>query len=109
MKHTPNSSHLIQSFEDSLTREIQRLPVVMDHAYGATLVDVDGNEYLDFLSGIGVMSLGYSNARVQKAMQEQITRLIHTSNYFYTEPLLRLSALLCEKSFARAVFFLQFR
>ena len=52
---------------------------------GAHLWDVDGNEYLDFLAGIAVCSLGHCNKRVVKAIQEQAEKLMHVSNYFYVE------------------------
>ena len=52
---------------------------------GAHLWDVDGNEYLDFLAGIAVCSLGHCNKQVVKAIQEQAEKLMHVSNYFYVE------------------------
>ena len=52
---------------------------------GARLWDVDGNEYLDFLAGIAVCSLGHCNKQVVKAIQEQAEKLMHVSNYFYVE------------------------
>ena len=52
---------------------------------GAHVWDVDGNEYLDFLAGIAVCSLGHCNKQVVKAIQEQAEKLMHVSNYFYVE------------------------
>ena len=52
---------------------------------GARLWDVDGNEYLDFLAGIAVCSLGHCNKQVVRAIQEQAEKLMHVSNYFYVE------------------------
>ena len=52
---------------------------------GAKLWDTDGNEYLDFLAGIAVCSLGHCNKQVVKAIQEQAEKLMHVSNYFYVE------------------------
>ena len=52
---------------------------------GAHLWDTCGNEYLDFLAGIAVCSLGHCNKQVVKAIQEQAEKLMHVSNYFYVE------------------------
>ena len=53
---------------------------------GPRLWDEDGNEYLDFLCGISVTSLGHCHPRVVAAVREQVGRLMHASNLFYTEP-----------------------
>ena len=58
---------------------------------GARLWDADGNEYLDFLCGISVTSLGHCHPRVVEAVREQAGRLMHASNLFYTEPAMRLA------------------
>lgn len=52
---------------------------------GARLYDVEGNEYLDFLAGIAVCSLGHCNKNVVSAIQDQAEKLMHVSNYFYVE------------------------
>lgn len=53
--------------------------------HGMTLVDASGREYLDFLAGIGVCSLGHGHPVVVQAVREQAERLMHVSNYFYIE------------------------
>ena len=63
-----------------------RFPVAVDHGKGATLWDVEGKEYIDFASGIGVNSVGYANEKWQAAIYEQAARLGHISNLFYSEP-----------------------
>jgi acetylornithine/N-succinyldiaminopimelate aminotransferase len=72
---------------------------------GAKLWDADGNEYLDFLAGISVCSLGHCNPAVVEAVREQAERLIHVSNLFYTEPVVRLAERLCESSLGGKAFF----
>ena len=52
---------------------------------GMTLVDSDGREYLDFLAGIGVCSLGHAHPALTAALTGQVERLLHVSNYFYVE------------------------
>jgi 4-aminobutyrate aminotransferase/(S)-3-amino-2-methylpropionate transaminase len=54
------------------------LPVYIDHAHGATLVDVDGNQFTDLGAGIGVVTIGHTNDGVVKAVQEQVAKLTHT-------------------------------
>lgn len=57
---------------------------VLDHGRGALVCDVDGNEYLDFLSGIAVNALGHAHPVVVEAVASQAARLLHVSNYFTT-------------------------
>ncbi|MBW3091682.1 acetylornithine transaminase [Bifidobacterium sp. 82T10] len=69
---------------------------VLDHGQGAHVWDVDGNEYLDFLAGIAVNSIGYAHPKWVKAVSEQAAKVAHTSNYFATEPQIKLAAKLVE-------------
>ena len=82
-----------------------RLPVEFVRGEGSRLWDCDGNEYLDFLCGISVTSLGHCNPRVVEAVREQVGRLMHTSNLFYTEPAMRLAQKLSRSSLGGKVFF----
>ncbi len=72
---------------------------------GSLLWDADGKEYLDFLTGISVCSLGHCHPGVVAAVQEQAGRLMHVSNLFYTEPMARLAERLSESSLGGRVFF----
>ena len=63
-----------------------RFPAAIDHGQGATLWDVNGKEYIDFTSGIGVTSLGHADQGWLKAVTEQAGKLAHISNLFYTAP-----------------------
>jgi predicted acetylornithine/succinylornithine family transaminase len=89
----------------SVIASYARMPVEFVRGEGARLWDVDGVEYLDFLCGIGVTSLGHCHPRVVAAVREQVGRLMHTSNLFYTEPGMRLAARLSESSLGGRVFF----
>ena len=60
-----------------------RHPVLFTRGRGVHLWDVDGKRYLDFLSGIGVNSLGHAHPAVLKAIERQSRRLIHVSNLFF--------------------------
>ena len=63
-----------------------RQPVAFVRGEGARLWDTEGKEYLDFLAGIAVMSVGHSHPKVVEAVREQVGKLTHVSNLFYTEP-----------------------
>ena len=82
-----------------------RYPVVVDHGQGAKVYDKNGDEYLDFLAGIGVNALGYGNDKLVEALKDQIEKAIHSSNLYYIEPQAYLEELLIEKSFADKLFF----
>ena len=82
-----------------------RMPVEFVRGEGPWLWDVEGNEYLDFLCGIGVTSLGHCHPRVVEAVREQVGRLMHVSNLFYTEPAMRLASRLSQSSLGGKVFF----
>ncbi len=81
-----------------------RYPAAMVKGEGCTLVDANDREYLDFLSGIAVCSLGHCHPAVTEAVRQQIDELVHVSNLFYTGPQTRLAELLIENSFGDKVF-----
>jgi acetylornithine/N-succinyldiaminopimelate aminotransferase len=82
-----------------------RMPVEFVRGEGSRLWDVDGNEYLDFLCGISVTNVGHCHPRVVAAVREQVGRLMHVSNLFYTEPGMRLAERLARSSLGGKVFF----
>ena len=82
-----------------------RFPVAIDHGEGAKLYDMEGREYIDFTSGIGVSCLGYGNDAWVDAIAQQAKKLGHASNLFYTEPCARLAETLCKRTGESCVFF----
>ncbi len=72
---------------------------------GSRVWDETGKKYLDFVSGLAVNSLGHCHPAVVKAVKEQVDKLIHTSNLYYTEPQVQLAAILAKNSFGHRVFF----
>jgi acetylornithine/N-succinyldiaminopimelate aminotransferase len=82
----------------------RRAPVEFVRGEGSSLWDGEGNEYLDFVSGISVSSVGHCNPAVVDAVREQADRLIHASNLFYTEPAVRLAERLCGSSLGGKAF-----
>jgi acetylornithine aminotransferase len=82
-----------------------RLPFALSHGLGCRVWDTEGKEYLDALAGIAVNTLGHAHPRLVPALQDQVARLIHCSNY-YAAPLQEaLAAKLCELSGLDAAFF----
>ena len=82
-----------------------RFPVAIDHGEGARLYDPEGNEYIDFTSGIGVTDLGYGYQPWVDAIAAQAKKLGHVSNLFYTEPAAKLAETLCKRTGESCVFF----
>jgi acetylornithine/N-succinyldiaminopimelate aminotransferase len=82
-----------------------RRPVEFVRGEGTVLWDAEGNEYLDFLTGISVAQLGHSHPALVRAVSEQAARLMHVGNVFYTEPGMRLAKRLSERSLGGKVFF----
>lgn len=83
----------------------ERQPVLLTHGKGCTLYGEDGRTYTDFLAGIAVCALGYDHPAVKNAIIGQTEKLIHCSNYFYTEEQAELARLLCENTCADRAFF----
>jgi predicted acetylornithine/succinylornithine family transaminase len=90
---------------DHLMRTYARHPVRFVRGEGARLWDDEGNEYLDFLAGISVSSVGHCHPRVVEAIQAQAKQLLHVGNLFYTEPMTRLADRLATGSLGGTVFF----
>ena len=83
----------------------KRLPVILDHGEGTKVWDTDGKEYLDFVGGIAVVSLGHAHPVITDALTRQAKKLVTTSNYYYTVPQLKLAKLLCQSSGMDKAFF----
>jgi predicted acetylornithine/succinylornithine family transaminase len=90
---------------DHLVPAYARMGVEFVRGQGARLWDDEGNEYLDFQTGLAVNSLGHCHPRVVQAIREQAERLIHVGNLFYSEPGLRLAQRLAESSLGGKVHF----
>ena len=89
----------------ALANTYARFPVEFTSGSGCVLVDSDGNEYLDFLSGVAVCNTGHCHPQVVRAVQEQAARLMHVSNLYWNAPMKRLAERLVERSFGSSVFF----
>ena len=82
-----------------------RQPLVLVRGEGCRLWDAEGREYLDFVAGLAVCNLGHAHPAVTRAASEQLSRLVHASNLYYTTPMVELAEELVRLSFADRVFF----
>ena len=82
-----------------------RLPIALSHGQGCWLWDTEGRKYLDGLGGIAVNTLGHAHPKLVPALQDQVARLIHTSNYYEIPLQEQLAAKLCEISGLSEAFF----
>lgn len=82
-----------------------RFPIEIVSGNGSKLYDTNGKEYIDLGSGIGVTAFGFNDEEWKRAVMEQIGRVQHTSNLYYTEPCALLAKALCEKTGMKKVFF----
>lgn len=94
----------IKRSEDAFIGTYNRFPAAMVRGSGCRLWDADGKEYLDFLAGIAVCSLGHCHPKVTEAICRQAGALVHVSNLFHTPPQIELAELLVANSFADRVF-----
>ena len=97
MSQTAASPHVMNTYG--------RLPIALSHGQGCRVWDVNGKEYLDALGGIAVNTLGHNHPKLVPALQEQLTKLIHTSNYYHIPLQEQLAAKLVELSGMTNAFF----
>ncbi len=81
------------------------LPIALVRGRGTKVWDAEGKEYLDFLAGIAVNSLGHCHPAIVRAIREQSKKLLHVSNLYHILPQSELARELCDHSFAERVFF----
>ncbi len=99
------SNPYIEKAEEVILHTYNRYPVVFDRGEGVHLYDVDGREYLDFAAGIAVQSLGYNNQEYTQALKDQIDKLTHISNLYYTAPMMEAAEKVVKASGMSRVFF----
>jgi acetylornithine aminotransferase len=82
-----------------------RVPIALSHGQGARVWDVNGKAYLDALAGIAVNTLGHNHPKLVPALQDQVARIIHSSNYYHVPNQEKLAARLAELSGLTNAFF----
>jgi len=93
----PSSPHVMNTYG--------RLPIALSHGQGCRVWDTNGRAYLDGLGGIAVNTLGHNHPELVPALQDQIGKLIHSSNYYHVPGQEQLGAKLCELSGLTNAFF----
>jgi 4-aminobutyrate aminotransferase/(S)-3-amino-2-methylpropionate transaminase len=107
----PRSREILERERHAVARPlIVHEPIVADRARGATITDVDGNTFVDFVGGVGVVNVGHNHPRVMEAICEQVDRFLHTDFTVvpyegYVELAERLGALVPIDGETRAAFF----
>jgi len=100
-----NSNQIKQLDSQNVMQTYARFDVAIERGEGATLYSPEGKEYIDFSSGIGVNSIGYSNKKWADAIYAQALKLQHISNLYYSEPYTLLAETLTKRTGMKNVFF----
>ncbi len=100
-----NMKEYIEEGEEVLLHAYNRYQIALDKGEGMYLYDLDGKKYLDFCAGIAVFALGYGNKRYNDALKDQVDKLLHTSNYYYSVPTIEAAKKLTKVSGMDRVFF----
>ncbi len=91
--------------DEYVAHAYKRFPVEIVSGKGSRVTDVYGKEYIDMGAGIGVTSFGIADDEWQAAVTEQLGRIQHSSNLYYTEPCAKLASMLCRRTGMKKVFF----
>ncbi len=94
---SPSQPHVMNTYG--------RVPIELSHGQGSRVWDIHGKSYLDALGGIAVNTLGHNHAKLVPALQDQLTKIIHSSNYYFCPNAEKLAAMLVERSGLTNVFF----
>jgi len=100
-----DSQQIIKESQKYLMPTYSRIPIVIDRGKGVKVWDKKGKEYLDFISGIGVLAIGHSHPKICEVINEQSSRLVHCSNLYHIESQVKLAKKLTQLSFADKAFF----
>ena len=99
------NSNIIEKFNEHIMPTYGRYPVSMNCGHGRMCKDDDGMKYIDFGSGIGTNSLGFCDSSWVEAVCEQVHKIQHTSNYYYTEVQADFAEKLCNITGMSKMFF----
>lgn len=100
-----NSINIFEREEEILLQTYKRIPIQISHGEGVFLFSEDGKKYLDFFSGLAVNALGYGNKNIIQAIEEQIKKYIHLSNYYISSPQIELAEIIVKYSGLSKLFF----
>lgn len=91
--------------KENVMNTYNRYDLTIDSGYRSKVKDINGKEYIDFISGIAVNALGHSNPKIIESIKLQSQKVIHVSNNFWTKPLIDLASKLSENSDLDQTFF----
>ncbi len=97
--------HLIEASSPHVMNTYGRMPIALSHGQGCRAWDINGKSYIDALGGIAVNTLGHNHPKLVPALQDQIAKIIHSSNYYHVPGQEALAAKLVELSGMSNVFF----
>ncbi len=97
---------IIKTGNEVLMNTYSRIPVVFDKGEGVYLYDDNGKEYLDFVAGIAVNALGYNDKGLNDVLINQMNKVYHVSNLYYTKANVEAAEILVKNSALDRVFFL---
>ena len=97
--------HLIEASSPHVMNTYGRMPIALSHGQGCRAWDINGKSYIDALGGIAVNTLGHNHPKLVPALQDQIAKIIHSSNYYHVPGQEALAAKLVELSGLTNVFF----
>ena len=98
-------SDIIKLDKENIVNTYKRFNVVLTNGHNSTLVDENGKEYIDFSTGIGTNIFGICDEEWKKPVIDQVNKIQHTSNLYYSIPQVELAKMLCEKTGMKKVFF----
>ena len=101
----PPMSDPVSSLSPHVMNTYGRLPIAMSHGKGCRVWDTEGREYLDALGGIAVNTLGHAHPELVSALQDQVAKLIHCSNYYHVPGQEQLASALVRLSGLTNAFF----
>lgn len=97
--------HIVDEGEAYVMHTYGRFPIALEQGEGVYLYDEAGKKYLDMYAGIAVNALGYNHPALTKVLTEQVQKMMHVSNYYYTKQQVGAAKLLVENSIFSKVFF----
>ena len=100
-----NTDEVIKLTEENVLNTYGRINLAFEEGSGVILRDLEGNEYLDFTSGLGVNALGYAHPVVKELIEKQADKVIHTSNFYHIKSQSVLAQKICRSCFGEKVFF----
>jgi len=100
-----DSKDIFQLEKEFLLQTYKRIPIEISHGKGVYLYSIDGKKYLDFFSGLAVNALGYGNEKLIHAVEEQIKKYLHLSNFYVSKTQIELAEKLVKYSGLSKVFF----